>query len=62
LEIYVMNLQINGTNVQFGFPLQTTGTNAVKEVLFQPISDKLQYKIEVSYTVKAASLSEPQAK
>jgi hypothetical protein len=50
-----MNLQINGTNVTFDFPLQTTGTNPLKEVLIQPINDKIQYKIEVSYLVKTAS-------
>ncbi len=49
-----MNLQVNGTNVQFDFPLQTTGNNSVKEILVQPISDKLQYRIEVSYIVKTA--------
>ncbi len=50
-----MSLQINGTNVNFDFPLQVTGNNSVKEVVFQPINEKLQYKIEVSYIVKTAS-------
>ncbi len=55
-----MNLQIIGTNVAFDFPLQATGNNSVKEVLFQPISEKLQYKIEVSYIVKPTSASQAQ--
>lgn len=50
-----MSLQVNGTNVQFGFPLQSTGTNQVKEVLLQPINEKYQYKIEVIYTVRPTS-------
>ena len=55
-----MNLQINGTNVQFGFPLQSTGTNTVKEVLIQPINEKYQYKVEVTYTVVSTSASQQQ--
>jgi hypothetical protein len=55
-----MNLQIVDTNVEFGFPLQATGTTPVKGELIKPISDKIQYKVEVSYTITAAQPSQPQ--
>ena len=55
-----MDLQIVDTNVEFAFPLQATGTTPVKGQLIKPVSDKIQYKIEVSYTVTAAQLSQPQ--
>lgn len=47
-----MSLQIVDTNVEFGFPLQPTGTNPVKEEVVKPISEKIQYRVVVSYTVK----------
>lgn len=47
-----MSLQIVDTNVEFGFPLQPTGTSPVKEELVKPIDEKIQYRVTVSYTVK----------
>lgn len=49
-----MNLQIVDTNVEFGFPLQLTGSTPVKGELVKPISEKIQYRVTVSYTVKPA--------
>jgi hypothetical protein len=56
----LMNLQINGTNVTFEFPLQVANTESNKDVLIQPINEKYQYKIEASYIVKAAPASQSQ--
>ena len=50
-----LNLEVVNTQVEFEFPLQVTGTTAVKEVLIRPINDKYQYKIEASYTIKTHS-------
>lgn len=47
-----MSLQIVDTNVEFGFPLQPTGSTPVKEERVQQISEKLWYRVTVFYTVK----------
>jgi hypothetical protein len=47
-----MNLQIVDTNVEFDFPLQATGSTPVKAELVKPVSEKIQYRVTVSYTVK----------
>ncbi len=47
-----MNLQIVDTNVEFGFPLQPTGSTPVKAELVKPIDDKIQWRVTVSYTVR----------
>jgi hypothetical protein len=49
-----MNLQIDDNKVEFAFPLQLTGNTPVKAELVQPIDEKLQYRITVSYTIKPA--------
>ena len=49
-----MSLNIVDTNVEFGFPLQPTGTTPVKEELVKPVSEKIQYRVTVSYSVKTA--------
>lgn len=47
-----MSLQIVDTSVEFGFPLQPTGTAPVKEEVIKPMTEKIQYRVTVSYTVK----------
>ena len=47
-----MSLNIVDTNVEFGFLLQPTGTTPVKEELVKPVSEKIQYRVTVSYSVQ----------
>lgn len=47
-----MSLQIVDTNVEYGFALQPTGSTPVKEEVVKPITDKIQYRVTVSYTVR----------
>lgn len=50
-----MNLQVSDTNVSYDFPLQVTGSTPVSGETVKPVSDKLQYRVKVSYTVTARS-------
>jgi hypothetical protein len=49
-----MSLQVidNNSKIQFNFPLQSTGSTPVSEVLIRPVDEKTQLKIKVSYIVK----------
>lgn len=54
-----MNLQVSNTDVSYDFPLQLTGSTPVSGETVKPVSDKLQYRVKVSYTVKARSPQQP---
>lgn len=47
-----MSLQIVQSKIQFNFPLQPTGSAPVSEVLVQPVDEKTQLRVKVSYIVK----------